>query len=771
MDMDINALLDGLLYPVDSRGASESPSKTSDSVTEQTDWKGGEFSGDTLAPLACGASETSEVNEVTGLTGLTGAAGETGATESDEAKETSGVDRATGVPGAAEATGLTRMAGLTGMTGAKNLPPPSFSSEVGYATAPAARKIAGLPLQGLASSGESIFSAPTIPSESKPGSAEARSGFAKRESDRISEHRMGLFSREAGIGFVPFVNSFRGASPVGRDFLCDPNTIFFSDLHFANAAVRPESAGIGDCAGVSVPQYVLARYGHTPGDRKLLFQIADSMDAILCQHQGSLSASKLGGELVQKDRVLFNRTKKVFGGILAVIEMFPSRFICELDPPHHVLVRLAGGNDTSNREKMLAKLSAGVLLHKEKSLQHSMQRVADAGLKYSEFVDALEECLIPPTSALNRLIRGGHAAKSRVSARDARTSLLALVERELSGVMSMIRSHPAIFSIEKAESSDNLRIKVNKYSSLLGSDRTFQEEVINTCKNFLLHSIVRKCKREGIEIWHKEAAIPLAAVRSACLRSFGSRGEDPRGVLQRLQDGYGGLLGLLQKNPDIFICSASLEASDAKSSDCAVSLRFRRAPAREASENSAAGNDKVAAPSRCLHIAHLQNSYSKKQLQRTFQKYGSVKQVTVVKRNSQHQFAFVHFHDLEAAVRAHTDLRKQRFWKGNLQFAQPKIRKSRRRRRRAARNEQRGDESIPSRHLWVGHLKDTSKEHILNVFRNFGNVENVNFVSGNNYAFVDYHTVEEAVRAYFAMNKKRLGARIVKIMFSHSSNR
>lgn len=81
-----------------------------------------------------------------------------------------------------------------------------------------------------------------------------------------------------------------------------------------------------------------------------------------------------------------------------------------------------------------------------------------------------------------------------------------------------------------------------------------------------------------------------------------------------------------------------------------------------------------------------------------------------------------------------------------------------------------GQNLIPSRHLWVGRCHRTSKDHLERVFSNFGIVENVSYDKRDNFAFIDFLSVDAAERAFHAMQGAVVGARKVQLAFGRLSD-
>ena len=75
-------------------------------------------------------------------------------------------------------------------------------------------------------------------------------------------------------------------------------------------------------------------------------------------------------------------------------------------------------------------------------------------------------------------------------------------------------------------------------------------------------------------------------------------------------------------------------------------------------------------------------------------------------------------------------------------------------------------EAPPSRHLWVGNLPPrVTQGMLLEHFLRFGDLENIVFVPGRSYAFVNFRRVEEAVFALRSLQGQMFAGLPLKIEF------
>ena len=75
---------------------------------------------------------------------------------------------------------------------------------------------------------------------------------------------------------------------------------------------------------------------------------------------------------------------------------------------------------------------------------------------------------------------------------------------------------------------------------------------------------------------------------------------------------------------------------------------------------------------------------------------------------------------------------------------------------------------VPSRHLWIGCLFNTTKSKIHEAFSRFGEIDDVNFLKDRRCAFVDFKRQIDCVEAFKEMQNKRIGDQIIELGFGRA---
>ena len=221
-----------------------------------------------------------------------------------------------------------------------------------------------------------------------------------------------------------------------------------------------------------------------------------------------------------------------------------------------------------------------------------------------------------------------------------------------------------------------------------------------------------------------------------------------------------------------------------------------------------------AVASKCLHVGNVAASLTDSELRAQFGAFGRIEALKLVSQKGR-RFAFVNFVTVEEAERAKAGLCKMHMWRSNISFA---------RRETIAIGAQGGVASgmsggggggdfsrgggggggigvdscddddagiggpstdaasidakrnrwlrtrnlTPSRHLWIGCLYNSSKVEVLERFRAFGPIDDVNYLKDRHCAFVDFATIDDCVVAFRAMQGARVGDQVVELGFGRN---
>ena len=100
--------------------------------------------------------------------------------------------------------------------------------------------------------------------------------------------------------------------------------------------------------------------------------IANEITNILEQHQGCLTAAKLGSKIARRDAGVLFRAKALCGGLLPLLEMFPDQFHIEVRHPN-IFVRIPSTASSSAvralSRKKAARIAAG---NAARSVKHKL---------------------------------------------------------------------------------------------------------------------------------------------------------------------------------------------------------------------------------------------------------------------------------------------------------------------------------------------------------------------------------------------------------------
>ena len=72
---------------------------------------------------------------------------------------------------------------------------------------------------------------------------------------------------------------------------------------------------------------------------------------------------------------------------------------------------------------------------------------------------------------------------------------------------------------------------------------------------------------------------------------------------------------------------------------------------------------------------------------------------------------------------------------------------------------------VPSRHLWIGCLFNTTKLKLHEAFARFGKIEDISFLRDRRCAFVDFFDKQDAITAFKAMQNQRIGDQLIELGF------
>eukprot|EP01114_Cavostelium_apophysatum_P007198 TRINITY_DN1904_c0_g1_i2.p1 TRINITY_DN1904_c0_g1~~TRINITY_DN1904_c0_g1_i2.p1 ORF type:complete len:763 (-),score=214.92 TRINITY_DN1904_c0_g1_i2:153-2441(-) len=163
-------------------------------------------------------------------------------------------------------------------------------------------------------------------------------------------------------------------------------------------------------------------------------------------------------------------------------------------------------------------------------------------------------------------------------------------------------------------------------------------------------------------------------------------------------------------------------------------------------------------PTKSVWVGNIHPDTTDADLHAAFGRFGAIESIKLL---TQKNCAFVKYADLDAAVSAHTQMQGAPMHGQNLRVGWGKPDP-------VAQREEMGPP--PCRNLWLGNVGvDVTEEIIRNTFGQFGIIDKVRLLPQKNCAFVNFMSLDAAVRAKQQMSGAMLGDRAVKINFGKES--
>eukprot|EP01118_Nematostelium_gracile_P008347 TRINITY_DN2766_c0_g1_i2.p1 TRINITY_DN2766_c0_g1~~TRINITY_DN2766_c0_g1_i2.p1 ORF type:complete len:542 (+),score=168.79 TRINITY_DN2766_c0_g1_i2:74-1627(+) len=164
-------------------------------------------------------------------------------------------------------------------------------------------------------------------------------------------------------------------------------------------------------------------------------------------------------------------------------------------------------------------------------------------------------------------------------------------------------------------------------------------------------------------------------------------------------------------------------------------------------------------PSRSVWLGNIHPDTTESELHSAFQPFGLIEHVKILPAKN---CAFVRFIELDAAIRAHSQM-----FGFTVHGQQVKI--------GWGKTEGTGAElggPPPCRNLWLGNINtDVGEEQIRVAFSQFGPIEKIRILPQKNCAFVNFATIEAAIAAKNQMQGVSIGDRPIKINFGKETLR
>ena len=164
----------------------------------------------------------------------------------------------------------------------------------------------------------------------------------------------------------------------------------------------------------------------------------------------------------------------------------------------------------------------------------------------------------------------------------------------------------------------------------------------------------------------------------------------------------------------------------------------------------------VDVPTRSLFIGNLDPTVSEEDLQQTFSQFGKIESLRLLPNK---ECAFVNFTNVDEAVQAKAAMvgRPIGHLIPRIGFGKVSCNSSSNAVQAAS------DTPSVSRSVWVGQMSSTvTKEALLTAFIKFGPIETVRITGNRSCAFVDFCSLESAIKAKNSMNGVKLAGSIIK---------